>query len=55
MGRDRKYTQYIKEDEYGVCKGCGKVKYLGDGLCQICWDIYVDKKDQNHEDKKVVI
>lgn len=53
MGRNRKYQQYIKDDEYGTCQRCGEVKYLGDGLCQVCWDTKPERIDQNKELKPI--
>ena len=33
----------IKEG-YDICQGCGKKAFLGNGLCQKCWDKQSNKR-----------
>jgi len=37
---------YLPQESWGICEVCGAAGYLGDGLCQRCWDGPEDRIEQ---------
>lgn len=41
----------LPEYSYGICKSCGEIDELGDGLCMKCWD----GPEDMHERRKIIL